>query len=353
MDKIKSFFTNIFTKIKTNFKKRPLAFIIPVAVIIVLIIVISIVRTVNKIPKNDDTVTGNSAANLVQGGLFCEDDDKVYFINTYDSNHLYKMDKNCENIEMISDDSCKCLNVAGDYIYYVRDNAAGKDITVIYSTELYGVVRMKKDGSAKTTLYSGISDSLALSANTLIYNAGTTELTTKTISIRGKDDTAIAEGGQDNGSLHGGILYYADTTTTHAIYSMDIETGKSTLLYDVNAYKCIYYDGSLYFSDMDSDYALTRINMNTGEKTVIVNERVINFNIYNGYIYFQSETGTHALKRINTFGEGLITICEGDISTISCTEKYVFIQFFGSTAYYRFATFADNPEVAPFFADAD
>ena len=42
----------------------------------------------SQVPDNPDSAIGNTAGNLNNGGLFCEDEGVVFFSNTYDSGCL-------------------------------------------------------------------------------------------------------------------------------------------------------------------------------------------------------------------------------------------------------------------------
>lgn len=44
-----------------------------------------------RVPANDISVTGNTAGNLNNGGLFAESEGRVYFSNAYDGGCLYSM----------------------------------------------------------------------------------------------------------------------------------------------------------------------------------------------------------------------------------------------------------------------
>ena len=43
----------------------------------------------NQTVHNNDNAIGNTAGNLINGGLFCEYNDKIYFANPDDYNKLY------------------------------------------------------------------------------------------------------------------------------------------------------------------------------------------------------------------------------------------------------------------------
>ena len=61
--------------------KRSVKFIIP-AVVVVLIVVAVVVHTLPKKKQtNSADAAGNTAGNLMNGGLFCEYNNKIYFAN--------------------------------------------------------------------------------------------------------------------------------------------------------------------------------------------------------------------------------------------------------------------------------
>jgi len=77
--------------------------IILIAVAAVMIIVLAIgFRLLNRISYNDENTLGNTSSNLLNGGLFCEIDDKIYFANPYDDGHLYVMNSDCSTCKIQS-----------------------------------------------------------------------------------------------------------------------------------------------------------------------------------------------------------------------------------------------------------
>ena len=47
----------------------------------------------NKTTLNNENAVGNTSGNLINGGLFCEYDNKIYFANPNDYNKLYVINK--------------------------------------------------------------------------------------------------------------------------------------------------------------------------------------------------------------------------------------------------------------------
>ena len=61
-------------------------YIIFAVIIVLLLITAGFLSTLKgRVPDNDISVTGNTAGNLNQHGLFCESDGKVYFCLLYTS----------------------------------------------------------------------------------------------------------------------------------------------------------------------------------------------------------------------------------------------------------------------------
>lgn len=67
------------------------AILIPTIIILILAASLVVSYLINRIPENDISVTGNTAGNLNNKGLFAESEGKVYFSNAYDNGCLYSM----------------------------------------------------------------------------------------------------------------------------------------------------------------------------------------------------------------------------------------------------------------------
>lgn len=294
----------------------------------------------SKIPKNPSDLIGNSAGNLNSGGLFCESDGILFFANPYDRNKLYSMNADCSDIRCISEDSVRYINAAGKYIYYIRDNGSFSDNTSVFKGDMYGIARCKFNGSSLHTLVSGYCTDLAVSGDTLIYNANrNSELVTCTIDIRGRESSVIYDYNISHASVFNGSLFFSDGTSSHSIYNMNISDGLSSLYMTGNTYMANYVDNTLYYIDLDNDYALTKVNLSSNRRTVITNDRCVLYNVCGNTVYYYAENDDeHALYRIKTDGSDRTNIMPGDIETISCTSKYTFFQLQGSSTLYRVPT---------------
>ncbi len=291
-----------------------------------------------KIPENPENATGNTAGNLISGGLFCELDGKIYFSNPYDSGRLYSMNPDCSNVKKISDDSVSFINGCGRYLYYVKYNGASMDwVNAVLSDNTYSIMRCRVNGSQSDAITSGRSATdLALSGNTLIYN--TKNSLTHSIGTDGNDSKLIAEENNVNAGIYQGYVYYSSKTNRNRIYTMSVETGASAIYLDVNAYLPTRVDNTLYYIDLDNDYALTKLDISTNTKSVITTDKVVLYNVYDNVIFCQTENDVHELVRISTDGNNRAVIFQGDVTSISCTSEYTFFQKFGSDSMYRVPT---------------
>ena len=50
---------------------------------------------------SDESTTGNTSTNLLNGGLFAKSGDTIYFANPYDQNSLYSMDTELKHVKKL------------------------------------------------------------------------------------------------------------------------------------------------------------------------------------------------------------------------------------------------------------
>lgn len=293
---------------------------------------------ITRIPKNPDNVTGNTAGNLISGGLFCEMDGKIYFSNPYDGGKLYSMKPDCSEVKKISNDSASFINGYGNYLYYIKYNGASMDwVNAVLSDETYSIVRCKTNGSQSNVITSDRSTTdLALSGNTLVYN--TKNSLTHTISTDGSNQQLITEENNVNASIYNGFIYYSTKTTSNRTCTMSVETGNTAIFLDSNTYLPTRIDNTLYYIDLDNDYALTKLDITTNTKTILTTDKVVLYNVYDNVIFYQTENDVHEFVRMSTDGNNRSVIFQGDVTSISCTSEYTFFQKFGSDSYYKVST---------------
>ncbi len=304
--------------------------IIILAGIVVLIVIICIIIGINsKIPDNNETATGNTTGNLYNNGLFCEADGYIYFSNPDDKNTLYKMDSECNNLEKLCTDKVSQINVCGDYIYYARFNFE-KGVEVVFRSSLYGIYRIKTNGSRAYTIYNGIIGGIYMLGNNVYYQNYSEQniFNFSKVSIRGNDNRIINQTGFLPACSLGKTMYFADIYDSHNLMKYDVDTEQVSTYKEGNYYLPNIYNGYIYYIDLDNNRALTRMKLSDESIEVIDSEdKVINYNIGNNEIFFQAENNEteHKFCRVNTNGSNKMTIADGDFCNINITSKYIFV----------------------------
>ena len=301
----------------------------------------------NQTVHNNDNAIGNTAGNLINGGLFCEYNDKIYFANPDDYNKLYVMNSDCTNSAKINDDSVAYLNVCGNYIYYVKNNFNKSTIGMVFRGQLFGLYRCDLDGSHSKILYNDRSGAASLSGNTVFYQHydDTTALTFYKVDIDGKNNSIISDTPYSPTSIYNGKLYFSDPNGRHHILSMDTKTCQIVNYYDSNSYLTLIDNNYAYYIDLDKQYSLVRLNMSNKTLELLYapeNGKVINYNVYGNKIFFHVEGGDNAgLYRMNVDGTQLEYVAVGEISGIHCTSRYTFFSYYeDQSTLYRIPTTA-------------
>ena len=99
--------------------KRKVITILSILCIIVLFIAAAAgVHLSHTISENPPGTVGNTAGNLYNGGLFCEDknDGCVYFSNPYDGGALYRMSPDETDMEKLVTTQVQRINSAVKYL---------------------------------------------------------------------------------------------------------------------------------------------------------------------------------------------------------------------------------------------
>lgn len=301
-------------------------------VILLFLIISGIVSSLKgRVPSNDISLTGNSAGNLNNGGLFAEDNGKVYFSNPYDNGCLYSMNSDETNIVKLGDSLVGSINVGGNYLYYYMDSAKG-GAGMGYVVRTFGVYRSKLDGSQTKCLDRNASVSLVLSGDYIYY----LQYNNKTYSQLYKVKTDKSENIQISDAIinpaacYNGIIYFNGTEKDHYLYALDTRTDTISTVYQGNLWYPAYKDGYIYYMDVSSDYRLCRYSLSTNTVEILTNDRVDTFNVGDYYIYYQRCSTTEpALMRMELSGSNPEIIAEGNYENINLTSSYVYFKEFG------------------------
>ncbi len=288
-----------------------------------------------RIAPNPPGTVGNSAGNINNGGLFCEQDGMVYFANPADNNALYSMTVDEQNLTKLYPGNVVNILSAGDYLYFFQkepnasSNLGNLRVThAFYRTDLKGKDVTNMTGDVVVTAQL-VNDSLYMLTSTKdgpsFYKMGTDK----------SDKTVLASYVVNPACAKDGVIYYNGTGTNHYLYALNTSNDVQSELWRGNIWYPVLEGDYFYFLDVENDYRLCRFAYSQNVVEVLTQDRVECFNVGNGYIYYQCNSlSAPALKMMRTDGSDVTVLAEGNYTAIHMTSKYVYFKAFGEDAFW-------------------
>lgn len=290
---------------------------------------------------SDETTIGNTSCNLLNGGLFCEVDDTIYFANPYDQNKLYQMDRDMSDVEKVIDDKVSYLNGAGRYLFYTRRNDQLKsDANAILSLSTTGLFRMKLSTGSVKSLYDEATQTACLYGNNIFYQHYDQKegLKLHSVMIDGTEDKELLGEGAAPYAVSGDRIYYSGIDKDHNIHSMSIGGSDNQTVYEGNCTNVTKHGDYLYFMNAEQNYSLCRIALNGGSPETIVGQQIATYNISDdgNTIYYQLDNGTsdNGLYEYSFSANDSKLLEKGNFNYLHLTSDYLFYEDYdGSNAY--------------------
>lgn len=286
-----------------------------------------------RVEFNEGNVTGNTAGNLNNGGLFCEADGVVYFSNPYDEGRLYSMTPEEMQLKRLTSAKATSINADPHYLYYYMDSTRdGEEPGYMH---FHGIYRSKLNGQGTECLKRNYAIVIQLCGNYLYYqnfdnnNENGTEL--YKLKIDKSEDIRIADHNINPASCEEGLIYFNGTKNDHHLYTLDTENDSISVVWDGNIWNPVYEEGFVYYMDVSHDYRLCRYSLSLKTEEVLTEDRIDFFNVYGGSIYYQKSSRSEpALKRMQTDGSNVEIVAEGVYKNINITSNYVYFTAFQS-----------------------
>lgn len=332
---------------------KPSKNIIIVTVIVfalILCIAFSVLQSLSK--RIPDNAIGNTAGNLNNGGLFCESDGMVYFANPYDSNSLYSMTVEGDNLKFLNSMSVKYINAGGNYVFYFgKPSKVSSGLGSVVSKT--GIFQIDKNGKKNKAITNDVTQSMLLVGNDIYYQKYTeTEgATFCKINIKKMDPEELLSYMVNPAGYFQGKIYYNGMYSDHNLYAYDLKTDTESKVWEYNMWNPIFDGNNVYFMDIENNYKLCKYNIPNDIFEVLTNDRIDFFNVYGDLIYYQTSSSTEpALKRMRTDGSEKTIVASGTYSEVNITSVYTYFSPFGSEyPLYRTPTFG-APNVEEFTA---
>lgn len=314
--------------------KRKVITILSIIGIVVLCVGAAIAMELSRrVPENPSGTVGNTAGNLYNDGLFCEDDGYVYFSNPYDAGALYRMRPDETDFKKFTSTQVQSINAAGNYVYYYQKGMGnGEGLGYMFNTT--GIYRISKKNPNKNSCLDKIFGSnLVLADNALYYNVSAEDGTfLQKINTSGKEPDTLLTNPITPACVQNSTLYYQNTKSDLHLMGLNLSTGSASEILAEDVYMPIMDGEDVYYIDVHNDYSLVRYNLPSGTKTVLDETRTDIINLSDSYVYYQTSGDNPQFKRVSKDGSQMEVIADGAYHSINLTSQFVYFVKYGSDA---------------------
>lgn len=313
-------------------------------IILSVIVSLAILSKINsRLTVNPPEYAGNTGGNLYNRGLFTEDNTYIYFANPADNFHLYRMDKDLENITLLHKDSVEFLNVDSEgSVYYsrinYRMNTMGSSAFDMLST---GIYRYNPKKSKLTRLYRNLCGAVLLAGNNLFFQVHGSDGSYDLYAVATDKDRAkevlITNDFILPLSYRDGLMYYSGVGSDHALYTYAPSTGATAKFAEIDCYLPVATADGVYFLSQKHDYSLFYLPNNSDTAELITEERLSTYNISTDgtRLFYQVDGGNNnRLCSYDLSAKKEATIVEGDFRNLNTVADYLFFTNFDETVCY-------------------
>jgi hypothetical protein len=290
---------------------------------------------------NDASETGNTTGNIYNGGLFCEQDNTIFFSNDEDGGRLYRMNSDCTDIKKVSDALAVYINADDNYIYYALANDTTKYNEALYSFyNNNGIFRINRNGKKLKAITGDPGAFLMLKGNSLFFERYNVKngYTLATFQIDGTAERTLIDTFSVPIDDINNYLYYVGDAQGTNIDAIELSSYTKHTYYNGSFAYPVFMGDYLYYINPADDNRLYRMNKNGTGNTLLVDQpcSAYNITISGKYLYYQlNGTKKGSLCRLNTETLESETVKKGNYKEIHVTKKYVFFKSLDSTTTYR------------------
>ena len=313
-------------------------------VVVALILIFVIAKFSGRVIPNTEGAVGNTACNLYNGGLFCEDDKKIYFSNLNDRGALYSMSKELSDFEYLQEDTAGYINNTSNYVVYSRLNYTRNDtVKRVLQFSYSGIYRVAKKGShAIGGIYAYDVGAVGLIGNKVYYQRHEKDgnMNLYCSSLDGKNEELLLEEKVVPGTLTSSKIYYGGAEGDHYIYSFDPATKQKVVIYKGNCYQPALIGGNIYFISLSKNYNIAKIDEYGQNPTILVEEKCSFYNVTPNeqYVVYQvDDAKNNRLEMMNLSTLEKNVIKTGDYNSINIIGDRVFFREFGTDEVYYFS----------------
>lgn len=287
----------------------------------------------NRTIYNDGYAVGNTAGNLYNGGLFCENGGKVFFSNPEDDHKLYVMDPDGSNAKKLCDDVASYINADENYVYYVRYNGSNDVALSFLKVATNSLCRISRDGGDVTIL----DDDPCLYASLVgiyvyyIHYDKQEASTLYRVRIDGSEREQISKTPYKTCSVENGCIYFNEEENNHNLMCLDTSGNSISTLYECVCYEPVMQNGIVYYMDGENDYGITRVDLSYATPVTVVPDRVDCYCVYEDGIFYQKNDGDPTgIYWCDRNGENEKLVMEGTFTSIHTSSQFLYFYDFSN-----------------------
>lgn len=296
-----------------------------------------------RIPENPPGTVGNTAGNLNNSGLFCQQGNVVYFSNANDNGRLYAMNADETDIHKLNNLSVCNILAGGKYLYYFQLGAKGESgLGNVITVKSFNRSSLKGDHNKSLTRDVVVTGQLVDNYLYLLTSQASGPSFYK-MKITESKPVQLANYEINPACAENGVIYYNGTQDNHYLYGLDTSTDTPYEIWEGNIWYPILDGDYVYYMDVENNYRLCRYSLSQNQVQVLTQDRVDCYNVGNGYIYYQKNSATPGLICMRTDGTDAKVIADGTYTKINMTSQYVYFQQYGyDTVVYHSLIGSDN-----------
>lgn len=240
----------------------------------------------------DGTVYGNTAGNIMGGGLFLEDDNYFYLYHGYD-NCVYRTEKQTGISDKLVNGYCIQLNMIDGKIYanMVQDGA---------------IIEIDSESGEVTEIRKGSVEYL-MSADRELYFMDMSDGSLRKLSLDTMEEAVLVDQIIVTPCIYKDKVYFALESEEHYLYSVPREGGEIVQVNKAYSYMPTIYKDKIYYLGMENEeYSIRSMGLDGSDENVIVETDALSMNLHNGKLFYVGGDDQSSLYCIDLEAETLV-----------------------------------------------
>lgn len=226
--------------------------------------------------EEDCTVYGNTAGNIMGGGLLLEDDNYFYLYHGYD-NCVYRTDKKTGISDRLVDGYCLQLNMVDGKIYanMIQEDA---------------IIEIDPESGETNEIRKGSVEYL-IAADRELYFMDLSDNSLRKISLDSKEEIILVDQPIVTPLVYKDMVYFALDSDEHFLYSVPRAGGEITQVNAVYSYMPTIYKDRIYYLGMENEeYSIRSMGLDGSGERVIADTDAVYINLHDGKLFYVDGT---------------------------------------------------------------